>query len=205
MEDREGHWRSVYRSKPADAASWFQPHAETSLALIEATGAGPDTPLVDVGGGASPLAGDLIARGWTDLTVLDIAGSGLDLARAALGDRAEAVTWIVADVTAWRPERPFGLWHDRAVFHFLTEPDQRAQYRQALDAGLAPGGWLVMGAFGPQGPERCSGLPVRRWSADELAEELGPAFALRRASEELHRTPGGAAQSFTWTLFERLG
>jgi SAM-dependent methyltransferase len=204
MPDRQSHWENVYAGKPSDAVSWFQTHAAPSLRLIDETRAAPAARLVDVGGGASPLAGDLVARGWTALTVLDIAASALEVARAALGTAAAGVEWVAADVLDWRPAAAFDLWHDRAVFHFLTEPEQRARYRETLDAALKRGGWLIMGVFAPGGPEACSGLPVQRWSAEELAEEFGPDFVLKHTFEEMHQTPWGAGQLFTWALFERL-
>lgn len=203
MDDRRSHWETVYAARPVDRLSWFQPIAAASLELIAATGAGPAARLVDVGGGASPLAGELLERGWAKVTVLDIASSALQSARTALGDGAGRIDWCVADVLDWRPAEPFDIWHDRAVFHFLTEPSDRARYRRTLAGALRPGGWLILGAFGPKGPDRCSGLPVRRWSADALAREFAPGFVLKQSFDEAHQTPGGVTQAFTWALFRR--
>jgi trans-aconitate methyltransferase len=203
MTDRREHWEQVYANRPLDQLSWSQPSAAPSLRLIEASGAGRATAFVDVGGGASPLTGELLDRGWRDLTVLDIAEPALAAARARMGPGAERVDWVAADVLAWRPGKRFALWHDRAVFHFLTEAAERAAYRATLEAGLAPGGWLIVAAFAPDGPERCSGLPVHRWSADALAQELGPGYALAESFGEEHHTPGGAVQRFTWTMFRK--
>jgi 2-polyprenyl-3-methyl-5-hydroxy-6-metoxy-1,4-benzoquinol methylase len=204
-DDRRSHWESVYAAKAPDQASWFQPTAAASLRLLDDAGVGPGARLVDVGGGASPLAGELLRRGWTDVTVLDIAAGALEAARTALGADADKIGWHVADVLDWRPQQSFDVWHDRAVFHFLTEPDQRARYRRVVAGALRPGGWVVLGVFGTEGPERCSGLGVQRWSAEGLAEEFGPAFALRQTFDERHQTPDGAAQMFTWVLLERIG
>jgi SAM-dependent methyltransferase len=205
MSDRQDHWERVYATKASDRVSWFQATAAPSLELIEAAGAEPAWRMVDVGGGASPLAGELLARGWRAVTVLDIATSALDVARRGLGAAADQVDWVVSDVLDWRPEARFDLWHDRAVFHFLTEPEQRRRYREVLEAALIPGGWLVLGAFGPDGPERCSDLPVQRWSPEALARELGPGFSLRQSFDQTHQTPWGSAQIFSWSLFERAG
>jgi trans-aconitate methyltransferase len=204
MDDRaaQQHWQAVYRTKTPTEVSWFQSSPEPSLAMIGQTGLGAGSRVIDVGGGASSLVDRLLDEGFA-VTVLDIADSALEAARSRLGPRAQAVTWIAADITEWRPAAGFDLWHDRAVFHFLTEPGQRASYKAALRAGLAPSGWLVMGAFAPNGPERCSGLPVRRWSTPELAAELGEDFQLIQSAEEVHQTPSGGAQAFTWALFRR--
>ena len=201
--DAKAHWRNVYGTRDATTVSWFQSSPAPSLDLIRKTGLGPGSRAIDVGGGASSLVDRLLDQGFR-VTVLDIADSALDVARSRLGARAEDVNWVAADISLWKPTETFDLWHDRAVFHFLTEPEQRAGYIAALKAGLAPGGWLVMATFAPAGPQRCSGLPVRRWSASELASELGGAFQLIQSAEEPHATPSGSQQLFTWTLFRRV-
>lgn len=205
MDEKDGssaHWQGVYLAKGAAEVSWFQPSPEPSLRLIAKTGLTNGAAVLDAGGGASTLVDHLFDEGFR-LSVLDIADSALDVARSRLGPRAAEVTWIVADITEWRPTGQFDLWHDRAVFHFLTKPEQRARYLAALKAGLAPSGWLVMATFAPGGPDRCSGLPVCRWSAPELAAELGDDFRLVESVEERHLTPSGVQQAFTWTLFRR--
>jgi hypothetical protein len=200
---RRAHWAHVYEAKAADSVSWYQPVPEPSLSALDGAGVAPTASVVDVGGGASRLVDVLLARGFSDLTVLDVAAPALGLSRARLGAAAERVTWIVADVTRWRPERRWDVWHDRAVFHFLTDVNDRAAYRCALEAGTAAGSVVVIATFAPDGPERCSGLPVQRWSPETLAEELGPAFALERTWREAHHTPAGATQTFQWTVFRR--
>jgi len=204
MEGSEpgSHWQNVYASKDAANVSWFQSSPEPSLRMIHKTGLAAGARAIDVGGGASSLVDHLLDDGFR-MTVLDVADSALDVARSRLGVRARDVTWIAADITAWRPTETFDLWHDRAVFHFLTEPDQRARYIEALKSSLAPSGWLIMATFAPSGPETCSGLPVHRWSASGLAAELGDAFHLIESEEETHETPSGSRQVFTWALFRR--
>lgn len=197
------HWETVYQTKAPSAVSWFQSAVTPSLRMLERAAASRETRVIDVGGGASALVDALLERRFHSLAVLDIAGAALSTVRARLGTRSDAVEWIVADVTSWDPPHRFDLWHDRAVFHFLTSPEQRAAYKATVCKALEPGGWLIMATFAPQGPERCSGLPVRRWSAEELALELGPEFALVESALEEHHTPSGSAQSFVWTLFRR--
>jgi 2-polyprenyl-3-methyl-5-hydroxy-6-metoxy-1,4-benzoquinol methylase len=197
------HWRNVYETKGATGVSWFQHSPEPSLRMIRKTGLRVGSRAIDVGGGASSLVDRLLDDGF-HMTVLDIADNALDIARSRLGARAKDVNWIAADITQWRPIGTFDLWHDRAVFHFLTEPEQRLGYMAALKASLAPSGWVVMATFAPTGPERCSGLPVHRWSPTELAAELGNAFQLVESAEEAHETPSGSRQLFTWTLFHRV-
>ncbi|MBX5002251.1 class I SAM-dependent methyltransferase [Rhizobium lentis] len=197
------HWDEVYRTKAADSVSWYQPTPEPSLRALDEMQLPAAAALIDVGGGASSLVDCLIERGWSDLTVLDIAAPALDVAKARLQGDAIRVGWIVADVTVWRPSRRYDLWHDRAVFHFLTEPQQRLAYRRALETCTAPGSVVIIATFAPDGPERCSGLPVQRYDATALAAELGSAFALEREWREEHTTPGGGLQPFQWCVFRR--
>ena len=197
------HWDQVYRTKRADAVSWYQPIPEPSLRALEQLAAPASASLVDVGGGASCLVDELVRRGWSDLTVLDVSPEALEVAQARLGTAAAQVRWLVADVTKWRPGRTWAVWHDRAVFHFLTEAVQRSAYRTALAVGTEPGSLLIMAIFAPDGPERCSGLPVTRYDAAALAAELGPAFAPARDWREMHRTPSGATQAFQWCVLRR--
>lgn len=199
----QDHWRQVYTDKPSREVSWFETSPETSLRMIDITGLTAGSGMIDVGGGASSLAEHLLPRGF-EVAVLDIADEPLALARERLGSKAADVRWITADITAWRPTIQVDLWHDRAVFHFLTTPAQRRGYVSALEAALRPGGWLVMATFAPDGPEACSGLPVQRWSAPELAQELGAGFSLVHAERDTHTTPRGSPQAFTWAVFRRV-
>ncbi|RCX33340.1 methyltransferase domain-containing protein [Thioalbus denitrificans] len=202
MAGRE-HWEEVYTAKAEDQVSWFQERPTCSLELIRATGLGPAERLVDVGGGASRLVDALLEEGYRDITVVDIAGTALAQARARLGARAAAVAWRAADVLAGGLGGPFALWHDRAVFHFLTAAEQRARYREVLEAEVPPGGQVIIATFAHDGPERCSGLPVARYTPEELAAELGPGCELLETRAERHRTPAGALQSFIFCRFRR--
>ena len=199
---REAHWSDVYARRAAAEVSWYQPEATPSLEMIEACGVPTSTPVVEVGAGASTLVDGLLARGFSDVTLVDLAARALERTRERLGDRAE-VTYVTADVTAWRPPRSYGLWHDRAVFHFLFEEQARAAYRRTLAAALAPGGHAVIATFAEDGPERCSGLPVTRWSAAGLAAELGDVLLLVEARRVVHVTPAGAEQAFLFARCER--
>lgn len=200
--DRRQHWDEVYSQKAEDALSWFQVHPDLSMELIRAARVATADPCIDVGGGASRLVDHLLQSGFTDLTVLDIAAGALERAGARLGPAALKVHWLLADVTRWRPARLYRLWHDRAVFHFFTEPAERTAYLSNLKAALAPGGHAVIAGFALEGPERCSGLPVQRYSAESLAAELGPAFKLKAKRDESHLTPAGRVQQFQYSLFE---
>ena len=205
MQDKS-HWESVYTHKAADAVSWYQPHADSSLALIRQTGIAADAAIIDVGGGASTLVDDLLAAHYSDLTVLDISAAALDVARHRLGGAASAVHWLEADITQVDfPEHRFALWHDRAVFHFLTDAADRARYLNAVGRAVKPGGFEVVGTFAEDGPEQCSGLPVRRYSADTLYDEFGAQFELLGKAEENHHTPFGTVQKFLYCYCRKLG
>lgn len=198
------HWQDVYTRKSPQEVSWYQPEASTSLALIARTGLGPDAAILDVGGGASTLVDGLLARGFRHITVLDLAEAALAAARERLGERAAGVTWRAGDITTVAlPAQAFDLWHDRAVFHFLTTPGARAAWRRQLLAALRPGGFVVLATFADDGPEKCSGLPVCRYSEAGLQAELGEAFELLESRREVHRTPGGNEQRFVYGLFRR--
>jgi SAM-dependent methyltransferase len=196
------YWESVH-ARREDEVSWFQASPTTSLQLVARTGAPRGARILDVGGGASRLVDGLLDAGFDRVTVLDIAGVALARARCRLGPRATAVAWVEADVTAWVPEAPFDVWHDRAVFHFLVRPEDRAAYRTALLAALRGGGQAIIATFASDGPERCTGLPVVRYEPAALAAELGPDFTLVESLHEDHRTPGGKLQRFQWSRLVR--
>ncbi|ATJ82453.1 class I SAM-dependent methyltransferase [Halomonas beimenensis] len=201
---KQRHWDALYREKGPDRVSWYQPHLATSLQMIEAAAPDRGTAIIDVGGGESTLVDDLLARGYRDLTVLDISPRALEVTRRRLGAAAEGVTWRVADITeADLPAGRYGLWHDRAVFHFLTTTDERTAYVRQLRSSLKPGGHLVIATFGPQGPTRCSGLEVVRYDAAALRAELGPGFELIGDRLETHHTPDGRPQAFLYAHFRR--
>lgn len=199
------HWQSVYCTKSADSVSWFQPHLDMSLALIEQAGLDCHSRVVDVGGGASTLVDDLLARGVLEVTVLDLSEQALSVSRARLEGRASGVRWLTGDVLLQPFQQgSFDLWHDRAVLHFLVDLQDAQRYAKQARHALRPGGHAVIGGFAPDGPERCSGLAVARRSARDIVELFGDGFELIEQRIEQHRTPNGSEQSFLWSLLRRL-
>jgi len=195
------HWDHVYQSRPSDAVSWYQPHAWRSLELIREVAPRCDASILDVGAGASTLVDDLLDAGMTSVSVLDISDSALQVARERLGHRARQVRWIDGDITTVALEPgSVDVWHDRAVFHFLTEPAQRAAYVRQVRRAVRPGGHVIVAAFGPNGPLQCSGLPVVRYGPGELHAQFGDAFQLLDHQSEDHRTPSGAIQQFVYCV-----
>lgn len=197
------HWERSYAARDAGRVSWFQEDAQPSLDLVVAAAGTPDRAVIDVGGGSSRLADQLLARGFSDLTVLDLSETALAVARDRLGDRARQVRWLAADATRWSPSRAFHVWHDRAAFHFLVTADDRAAYLARLRAAVPPGGHAVIGTFAADGPDQCSGLPVRRYDADLLSKTFGDGFQLTHALRHMHLTPWGRAQPFQFCVFRR--
>ena len=195
-------WDAAY-AQGDDTRSWFEEHPGISLRLLASAGVSAADALIDVGGGASPLARALLDRGFRDLTVLDISDVGMQHARGRLGSRADQVHWLTADVLSWQPRRHYQAWHDRAVYHFLTVDDDRQQYLRTLEAATAPGAIAVFGCFAPDGPQRCSGLPVARYSPAELARHLGTRWLMVGQDREEHITPAGTVQPFTWIALRR--
>jgi ubiquinone/menaquinone biosynthesis C-methylase UbiE len=197
--EAKSHWEGVYGSRPADTVSWYQPHATISLKLIRAMSMGPLTRIIDVGGGASTLVDDLLADGMSRVTVLDISEAALRVSQGRLGAQARRVRWIGADVTKVQLELgAYDIWHDRAVFHFLTQESDRAAYVSQVRRAVRRGGHVVVAAFGPNGPDRCSGLPVVRYEPGRLHAEFGGEFELIGHVAEAHRTPAGAIQQFVY-------
>ncbi len=198
------HWDEVYRCKAPDSVSWYQPSPEPSLEALDRFHVPNTASLIDIGGGASSLVDCLIDRGWSDLSMLDIAGAALEVAKTRLGPSADRVRWEVADITGWVPDRTYDVWHDRAVFHFLTNAEHRDGYRRAMAGGVARNGLVVMAIFALDGPDRCSGLPVQRYEASGLLAEMGPGYQLLENWREQHTTPGGGKQAFNWCVFRRI-
>jgi ubiquinone/menaquinone biosynthesis C-methylase UbiE len=193
------HWETVYTGKAADRVSWYRPHLDESLRFVEAARIDTTAAIIDVGGGASTFVDDLLDRGYSNLTVLDVSASALETAKRRLGARASAVQWVSADVTqADLPDNRYDFWHDRAVFHFLTEPAARSRYVANVRTAVKPGGHIVVATFGPHGPERCSGLEVLRFTPDALHSEFGDDFARIADSTEIHTTPWGSEQEFVY-------
>jgi ubiquinone/menaquinone biosynthesis C-methylase UbiE len=197
--DTQAHWERVYGTKAPNEVSWFTPHLQTSLALIERVAGERSASIIDVGGGESTLVDDLISGGYYNVTVLDIAHTAVRHTKKRLGSASEQVHWIVGDITHTAlPEHSYDVWHDRAVFHFLTEAAQRAAYVRQVARAVKPGGHVIVGAFGPEGPSQCSGFDVMRYDAESLHGEFGPRFRLIESSKELHQTPFGSTQQFLY-------
>jgi SAM-dependent methyltransferase len=201
------HWEGIYRTKPADGVSWFQPHSRLSLELIRQTGLPPDTcRVIDVGAGASVLVDNLLDAGYRHITLLDIAEPALAISRARQGERAARVDWRVGDVTRVElPEAGFDVWHDRAVFHFLTDAADRRRYVAQVRHAVCPGGYVIVASFGPEGPRQCSNLEVCRYDAEALHGEFGPGFDPLAQQTELHTTPAGNSQEFVYCFCRRTG
>jgi SAM-dependent methyltransferase len=199
---RQAHWESVYTTKGENEVSWFQQSPTPSLDLIMMQ-AEPTSAIIDVGGGASRLVDHLLERGFEDVTVLDLSAAALAADKVRLGARAERVNWIVADVTSWEPARTYDIWHDRAAFHFLTEASDRAAYVARIERGLKIGGHAIIATFAPDGPEKCSGLPVARYDSASLARTLGTPFKLVHTQRHEHATPWGSRQIFQFSVFRR--
>jgi SAM-dependent methyltransferase len=200
---RQAHWQNVYQTKGEHDVSWFQESPAISLDLIRATGVGTDASIIDIGGGASRLVDVLITKGFHYITVLDLSDKALATSRDRLGKDADRVTWVVADVTTWQPTKTYNVWHDRAAFHFLTEPSDRTAYGACVRKAVRPGGHVIIGTFALDGPERCSGLPVIRHDANSLKDMLGLAFKFIESRRHDHHTPAGSIQKFQFSRFQR--
>ena len=201
MSERKDHWEKVYRDKSPLAVSWYQREPGLSLSLIARAGLPPDAPIIDIGGGASTLVDRLCDAGYTDVSVLDVSAGALAHSKSRLGRKGNAVHWYEEDVTCFKPPRRFALWHDRAVFHFLTGSVDRKNYIDVLKQALEPGGHLVMLTFAIDGPVKCSGLDIVQYDADKLSAELGGDFELVETGQEVHVTPAGNQQKFAYFRF----
>jgi trans-aconitate methyltransferase len=200
---RQAHWENVYTTKTEKEVSWFQENPAPSLEMIAAAGLSEDAAIIDIGGGASRLVDDLLTRKFHRLTILDLSGAALAAAKARLGDRGAHVRWIIADVTKWEPEQTYDVWHDRAAFHFLTDRTDQSAYVDRLKKAVKPGGHVIIATFAPDGPERCSGLPIVRHDAASLGKILGDDFILTNTRRHDHVTPWGAVQRFQFSAFRR--
>lgn len=199
------HWETVYTTKAADNVSWFQAHAELSMGLIRESYPQRDAAIIDVGGGASTLVDDLLDDGYPNVTVLDLSSAALAESRRRLGVHGKTVRWMEADITRAEFEpHSFDLWHDRAVFHFLTTKEDRIAYVRQVLRAVKPGGHVIMATFGHDGPTQCSGLPVVRYAPDELHAEFGDAFTLLAHEEQLHHTPFGTDQQFIYCMCRKM-
>jgi SAM-dependent methyltransferase len=199
MTSPSTHWEAIYGHKRVDEVSWYRPHLERSLDFVERTHLSTDAALIDVGAGASTLVDDLLQRGYRHLTALDVSAKALEVVRGRLGPAGASVRWVVADVTrAELPRHAFDFWHDRAVFHFLCEEEERRRYVELVRHAVKPGGQVMVATFGPEGPAQCSGLEVRRYSDEALHAEFGADFRLEASLTEVHHTPGGKPQQFVY-------
>ncbi len=204
--DKKRHWENVYSTKGYDQVSWYREHLDCSLQMIIDTGVDKDAAVIDVGGGSSTLVDDLLDNGFVDISVLDISPTAIEKSRDRLGTNSENVDWMVGDITEIElPESRFDVWHDRAVFHFLTEPEDRRKYVDVVRRSLKPGGHLIIAAFGPDGPEKCSGLSIVRYSPASMRAEFGSAFELANIFDEIHHTPFGTTQAFVYCHFLKAG
>ena len=195
----QNHWEKIYREKAPDAVSWYRPHLETSLALIERAAVRHSASIIDVGGGESTLVDDLLARGYQNITVLDVSKTAIEVTKKRLGTAAQRVCWLVGDITDVQlAPKTYDVWHDRAVFHFLTTPEQRVAYVRQAAAAVRTGGHVIVSTFGPEGPTKCSGLDVVRYDEESLHNQFGTRFRLEDSSEELHQTPSGTTQQFLY-------
>jgi len=201
---QKDHWEQVYSTKPTEKLGWYEPHLQTSLSWIKGLSLNVNAPIIDVGGGASTLVEDLLDAGYRTITVLDISAEALSSVKGRLGKKAELVTWLDGDIiTVDLPAHYFELWHDRAVFHFLIAIEQQRKYRENLLKALKPGGHLIIGTFAPEAPPKCSGLPIQRYSPEQLENIFGEDFKLMRHHKELHLTPGGVEQMYLYCHFCR--
>ena len=202
--DRKDHWEQIYSDKKSTEVSWYQQHPERSLDLIKATGVDVSASIIDIGGGASTLVDFLLDAGYQNLSVLDISHAAIEQAKSRLGNRANKIEWLEYDITKFLPDEPFDVWHDRAVFHFLTDKLDCSSYIHAMSRALKPGGHVIIATFGLNGPEKCSGLDLKRYSPETMLAVLGDSFQLVETSTEEHKTPGGSSQSFVYCRFIRL-
>lgn len=195
----QDHWEAIYGAKASQDVSWYRPHLDRSLKFIDQAGLAPDAAILDVGGGASTLVDDLLARGFRNVTVLDLSEAAIRQARTRLGTLADGVTWMVGDITRVAlPKHRYDFWHDRAVFHFLTDEADRGRYVSAVRHALKPGGHIVVATFGPHGPVRCSGLPVARYRPEGIHQQFGDHFRNIGSDAEVHHTPWGSEQEFVY-------
>ena len=203
--NKKSHWENVYAAKSVDQVSWYRAHLDTSLKMILRTGVEKDAAIIDVGGGGSTLVDDLLDNGFADVSVLDISKTAIAKSKGRLGNRSQLVNWIEADITAVTlPENHFDVWHDRAVFHFLTDPEDRRKYVDLVMSSLKVGGHIIVASFGLEGPRKCSGLDVVRYSPESMHGEFGDQFRLLQSVNESHKTPFGTTQEFVYCYCRKL-
>lgn len=202
-ENRKAHWDGVYGATTENQLSWHKDDPQVSLDFVRIAGATEQSSVIDIGGGTSRFVGSLLAMGLRDVTILELSRVALDASRDRLGAKGDTVTWIAADITRRAPDRTYDLWHDRAVFHFLVDPAERAAYLRSLVQGVRVGGHAIIATFAPDGPEKCSGLPVARYSPQDIAALVSENFDMVTHRHHLHQTPSGKGQSFQFSLLRR--
>lgn len=204
MSDPKEHWENIYKKKSSQEVSWYSPHLKTSLESILSLGLSKNAAIIDVGGGASTLPDDLLAEGLRNITVLDISLKALEASKSRLRNKAQFIHWIESDVIkSTLSADKYDLWHDRAMFHFLTKSEDRQKYVHSMSGALKAGGHALIAVFGPKGPSKCSGLEIVRYSAENLRKELGEAFELKKHFTEIHKTPFDTTQEFLYCLFNK--
>ena len=202
--DRKSHWEGVYGNKKPTEVSWYQTEPKISLGLIASTGVDYKAKIIDIGGGASVLVDKLLDEGFKDLTVLDISSKAIDFAKKRLGKQAKNVMWIEADITDFDSSAKYDLWHDRAVFHFLTNGEDRKKYVECMDGAVNPDGHVIISAFAIDGPLKCSGLDIERYSPEKMKAEIGDSFELVNSVNEIHVTPSNKEQKFSYFYFKKV-
>lgn len=203
MQDKRKHWEQIYSTKAPHEVSWTQAVPQTSLAFIHSVSLDRDAPVIDIGGGDSRLVDFLLDEGFTDVSVLDISSHAVERAQKRLGQRAGKVNWIVSDINDFKPGRTYAFWHDRAAFHFLTTEEQVASYVSTAGEAVGVNGFATIGTFSEDGPARCSGLPIKQYSQENLVATMGTHFEKIRCTSEDHGTPFGTVQNFTFCIFRR--
>lgn len=202
--DKKNHWEGIYQTKKVDEVSWYQLRSEQTLRLIDSAKLDPKARIIDVGGGTSSLVDCLLERGYKNLSVLDVSEKALTTVKERLDRKTEVVEWIISDILDFQPHKKFDFWHDRAVFHFLTNPKEREKYLEVMSGALNIDAYVLISTFGPEGPEKCSGLPVQRYDSDSIQHTLGSGYQLLSTEQEIHLTPWGSHQQFVHCLFKRV-
>jgi len=203
MEKEKRHWDTIYQTKKFTEVSWYQPKPEVSLDYIAELNLKKNVPIIDVGGGDSFLVDFLLAEGYTEITVLDISEKALERAKARLGKQAEKVTWLVADVANFKPTAKYELWHDRAAFHFLTHEEEISNYLDTMKNAIIDNAYVILGTFSKNGPEKCSGLPIKQYAIEDMQKLLPSPFRIIACENMDHFTPSGGAQNFTFCRFQK--
>ena len=204
LESKKKHWETIYNTKKLQEVAWYQPVPETSLNFIKATHLAKDSNIIDIGGGDSFLADNLLSQGYTNISVLDISENAIKRAKERLGEKADEVTWIVSDITTFKPSISYDVWHDRAAFHFLTSPEDIQKYLVTMQTAIKPNGFLILGTFSDKGPTKCSGIEIKQYSIEELKAAIPDAFKFIEGKNIDHSTPSGSLQNFTFCKFQKI-